>query len=894
MGRPKDSQASAPYGDDDAASTSSAVPLQEQTFADDEAPPAYTDDPDAAKGPRRIYADQEVPLIDPSEDGSIFSLVPKVVEDSKGSIITYISKAASSDPSKCQSLIEHEVRRSPLPMVRMVGSHVETRQRDKKEERQRVTDFDISAPLQGLLTIPWSRTMLAENVHKTYRGGILKQVDARVKGHAEDAYPAPSLKEWCHRFCASNSSAKSRRFTITRKVTGINYQLITQEVTEVIRGTNYRGHLSITYPVCSRATVIMSDHWINRYRHNTFIWWACVLLQLWIFTWPLLWVMTKRWEVFSVKWPCIIYQQADGTWPNFHQTDPDWVVEGRSMDDRNVRAANLSECNWVEQWKLAIQLTAESRKRGTLTVADRRVAQAIEDRTKQSQDNHVEARQNEFVASATGLLSGIQSVMTLARRYNPVKMHKIRPVKDSPVFNSWKDSLFGWTQLASTNEAYRQHRLLEHSRARFLGHGNTLHFKMAFDDLVVTTEPENVKAMLATNFKDWNLPDRRKATFVPFFGKGIFTSDGAAWQHSRDLLRPSFARSQVSDLGALEKHVDHLVQSIPRDGSTVDLQELFFRLTIDSATEFLFGESTSCLAPGASLETASRFADAFNRLQAAVGHANRTIPLLARLNPNPQVKRDIEYVHNFTDHYVASGLQWLKRQDLEKSVTKNGGRYIFLHELVKATQDPVRIRSELLNMLIAGRDTTASLLGNVFFVLARRPDVWRKLKKDVEELNGARPSFEQIKSMKYLRNVLNETLRLYPVVPFNNRMAVADTVLPLGGGQDGKSPLFIPAGTTVGWHLYTIQRRRDLYGDDADEFKPERWETLRPNWEYLPFNGGPRICLGQQFALTEASYTTIRLMQEFKAIESRDPKPWTEMLTLTCVGQATKVALTPA
>ncbi len=209
MGRPTDSQASAPYRDDDAASTSSAVPLQDQTLAYDEAPPAYTDDPDVAKRPRRIYPDQEVPLIDPSEDGSIASFVPKVVEDSKGSIITYVSKAASSNPSKCQFLIEHEIQRSPLPMVRIVGSHIETRQRDKKEETQRVTDFDVSAPLQGLLTRPWSRTMLATNVHKTYRGGILKQVDPRVKGHAEDAYPAPSLKEWCHRFCASSSSAKS-------------------------------------------------------------------------------------------------------------------------------------------------------------------------------------------------------------------------------------------------------------------------------------------------------------------------------------------------------------------------------------------------------------------------------------------------------------------------------------------------------------------------------------------------------------------------------------------------------------------------------------------------------------------------------------------------------------
>lgn len=98
------------------------------------------------------------------------------------------------------------------------------------------------------------------------------------------------------------------------------------------------------------------------------------------------------------------------------------------------------------------------------------------------------------------------------------------------------------------------------------------------------------------------------------------------------------------------------------------------------------------------------------------------------------------------------------------------------------------------------------------------------------------------------------------------------------------------------WSLYSVQRRKDYYGEDADEFRPERWETLRPGWEYLPFNGGPRICLGQQFALTEASYTTIRLMQEFEKIESRDDgAPWIEWITLTCVGHnGAKVGLTPA
>jgi cytochrome P450 len=138
-------------------------------------------------------------------------------------------------------------------------------------------------------------------------------------------------------------------------------------------------------------------------------------------------------------------------------------------------------------------------------------------------------------------------------------------------------------------------------------------------------------------------------------------------------------------------------------------------------------------------------------------------------------------------------------------------------------------------------------------------------------------------------------LRVHPVVPGNGRFAIKDTVLPRGGGPDGQQPLFVPKGTMVGYSVFTMHRRKDIYGPDAEEYRPERWETLRPGWEYLPFNGGPRICLGQQYALTEASYVTVRLVQEFSRIESRDPGPWMEGLTLTCASKnGVKVGLTPA
>lgn len=117
-------------------------------------------------------------------------------------------------------------------------------------------------------------------------------------------------------------------------------------------------------------------------------------------------------------------------------------------------------------------------------------------------------------------------------------------------------------------------------------------------------------------------------------------------------------------------------------------------------------------------------------------------------------------------------------------------------------------------------------------------------------------------------------------------------MLPVGGGPDGKSPVFVAKGSRVAYTVYAMHRRKDIFGEDADEFNPDRWETIRPGWAYLPFNGGPRVCPGQQYALTVVSYTVVRLLQTFEEIEDREPRPWNGKPHLTmCSLHGTKVCL---
>lgn len=335
-----------------------------------------------------------------------------------------------------------------------------------------------------------------------------------------------------------------------------------------------------------------------------------------------------------------------------------------------------------------------------------------------------------------------------------IRKHGCKPMKHSPELNSFPDNIIGIKAVTGNIKASKEHRLMAHNRARFLRIGHNTNMRFFFTDLMQTVEPENIKTILAMDFKKWSLGNRRKDAFVPLLGHGIFTTDGAAWQASRDLLRPNFARSQVGDLATFEIHVNQLIKAIPNDGSTVNLQDLFFMLTMDSATEFLFGESTECLSLESSHDNIE-FAEAFNRSQEAVARSFRIGKIGGWLRGS-MTKKDSKYCQDFVDKFVRKGLEYRKKLDREKTDAKAGDRYVFLYELVKRTTDPVRLRSELLNILLAGRDTTASLLSDTWFVLARRPDIWAKLREEVDALGGEKPTLEQIKEMKYLKWVLNE------------------------------------------------------------------------------------------------------------------------------------------
>ncbi|KAL4862881.1 hypothetical protein BDV12DRAFT_202646 [Aspergillus spectabilis] len=395
-------------------------------------------------------------------------------------------------------------------------------------------------------------------------------------------------------------------------------------------------------------------------------------------------------------------------------------------------------------------------------------------------------------------------------------------------------------------------------------------------DSIFTCDPINVQAMLATKFKDFELGSTRRHTLYPMFGVGIFTSDGDAWSHSRALLRPQFTREQVSDLDLEERHVQQAMRAMPVDPVTrwtpeIDIQAIILRLTIDSATEFLVGESSNsqaeALCNGGKLPS-DHFSNLFDRGQWYVAQRSR-FERLHWLVDNKESRSIIRDVHAYVDKFVNAALKTAEEGKLPSA------NYIFLEALVATTKDPIELRSQLLNILLAGRDTTASLLSWSILTLARHPDIFQKLRESIisdfgpytPHRNTEKITFATLKSSRYLQHFLLETLRLYPSLPINRRTATTDTFLPTGGGPNGICPVYLRAGQSVIYSPFVTHRREDIWGEDAEVFDPGRWENVRPGWEYLPFNGGPRVCLGQQFALTEVGYVLVRMLQRFDRIE---------------------------
>ncbi|KAF8996805.1 cytochrome P450 [Cyathus striatus] len=405
----------------------------------------------------------------------------------------------------------------------------------------------------------------------------------------------------------------------------------------------------------------------------------------------------------------------------------------------------------------------------------------------------------------------------------------------------------------------------------------TFRRRILFQDRIITSEPDYIKQL-----KDCTLGPETRFVLCSLLGTGVFAADGTLQFH-RSMTRPFFSRDRISHFDIFDKHAEDAIHQLKKrlaEGCPVDFQDLAARFTLDSATEFLFGNDVHSLSAGLPYPFYSSLRQA--EVRKAFSEAQSVVSARLRLGVhwplyefwNDRIKGSMKIIHGFIDSIVAEAI-FKKREDKERGADDQ----TLLENLVNTTEDPVILRDEIMSLL------TASALSFVVYMLAEYPDVLRRLREEVMQRVGPnrRPTSEDFREMKYLRAVINETLRLYPVVA-----STQGCILP--SKDPKKKPIYIPPHTRTPYSVFTMHRRTDLWGPDALEFDPDRFlderlqKYLIPNpFIFLPFNAGPRICLGQQFAYNEASYFLVKLLQNFSAVslateaqpvDSRPPASW--------------------
>ncbi|AYV80388.1 MAG: cytochrome P450 704B1 [Harvfovirus sp.] len=378
-------------------------------------------------------------------------------------------------------------------------------------------------------------------------------------------------------------------------------------------------------------------------------------------------------------------------------------------------------------------------------------------------------------------------------------------------------------------------------------------------------DPDLLKYVLKINADNFGKGGAFNETFGDLLGTGIFNSDGPPWKKHRAFISPIFSYKRLTEHmeGVFIKHA-RLMIDILEDASTfnkqIDLQDLFFRYTFDCICAIAFGFESN------TLHSKNTFSVAFDNAQKIIFERMFTLPLLWKIkralscSSERELAASIRVLHNYISEIIR-----------ERKTKENADDLLSLALLAMDNSNGESHLIDLvLNVLIAGRDTTGCTLTWLFNIFASRADIDAKAYEEINRIIGdGGVNSDNIKELKYLEATIAETLRLYPPVPFDGKVSLKLCQLPNG--------LMIPPGTNICYSPYVINRLESLW-ENAESFLPERWlqgKNLTNISAYIfpTFNAGPRLCLGKPMALMEIKILAGVILNKFKftRVSPREP-----------------------
>ncbi len=377
------------------------------------------------------------------------------------------------------------------------------------------------------------------------------------------------------------------------------------------------------------------------------------------------------------------------------------------------------------------------------------------------------------------------------------------------------------------------------------------------------SDPAEVYSVLVEKHRIYSKRTPGYQMLAQVLGQGLLTSEGELWKRQRRVAQPAFHKKNIAGLTEVMRVASEDLadswEAATRDFTVLDVASEMSTVTLRIAGETLFGVDLSDESAEVS-QSLDRMMHGFMQMMGS------PFSMLTKSLPLP---RNLEMMRTIED------LDRLVREIIAERRKEPGDKPTLLNMFIDARDDDgegmsdTQLRDEVLTMLLAGHETTANALAWTFYCVAQHPEVARKLEAELDEvLDGNAPTMEQVQQLPYTTQVLKETLRLYPPAWTVGRRAEEG---------DEIAGCKIPKGGLVLMSPYVLHRHPD-YWENPEAFAPERFGPDKPppvRGAYMPFIAGPRKCIGEHFAMTEAVIVIATILSRYRLelIASHDVIP---------------------
>jgi len=426
--------------------------------------------------------------------------------------------------------------------------------------------------------------------------------------------------------------------------------------------------------------------------------------------------------------------------------------------------------------------------------------------------------------------------------------------RNPPTYESDPPTYDGLPVVGNTHQLVREQGGLFEAAAK---EGDVVRLRiLGMGDLYQVSHPDLVERVLVSDRDRFDKATQSQEDLGELVGQGLILSEGELWERQRERIQPAFYMDRIADYADTIAAEAHDAADDWQDGAVVDVEDEMKALTLRILVKAIFGADMDYEERG--------IRETVQNLQEPGQPAKQPVArMVPRWVPIPMWRRyreGIDEMEEVIETFVAA----------KRNQSDDGDHDDLISMLLAATDDEGEgmseklLRDELMTFLFAGHETTATALTFTWYLLSQCPEVEQRLVAELDEVLGDRPpEFGDVPDLEYTGRVLKEAMRIYPPVPQIPRETTER--LELGGYA-------IPEGATVAPSQWTIHRD-ERFWDGPMAFRPERFagESDRPQFAYFPFGGGPRRCIGQQFAMVEGKLILATLAREYSPELVSDP-----------------------